>query len=143
MSHVTEGVRRAEKAGLPAVIQDFIRQHHGRGRAKYFYITACRLAGEGKSVDPAPFSYPGPNPSSVEASIVMMADSVEAASRSLKEHTPKAITELVERIIDSQVAEGLHNDSQLSFRDVSLIKAAFVKRLETMYHTRVAYPDAK
>lgn len=143
VSHVTEGVRRAEKAGLPAVIQDFIRQHHGRGRAKYFYITACRLAGEGKSVDPAPFSYPGPNPSSVEASIVMMADSVEAASRSLKEHTPKAITELVERIIDSQVAEGLHNDSQLSFRDVSLIKAAFVKRLETMYHTRVAYPDAK
>lgn len=139
--HVADGLRRAEKAHLPGVIRDFIREHHGRGRAKYFYFTACQKAGD-TPVDPTPYTYPGPNPRSVETSILMMADSVEAASRSLAEHTPQAITALVDKIIDGQIADGLHNDSQLSFRDVSLIKAAFIKRLKTMYHSRIAYPDA-
>lgn len=142
VSHVTEGLKIAEKAGLPMMIREFIREHHGRGRAKYFYIMACKQAPEGETPDPTQYTYPGPNPRSVETSILMMADSVEAASRSMKEHTPQAITELVDKIIDGQIKDGLHNDSQLSFRDVGLIKKAFVKRLSTIYHSRIEYPDA-
>lgn len=140
IQHVTDGVKRAMKAGLPNMLIDFIREHHGKGKAKYFYFTYCN-AHPGEEVDAAPFTYPGPNPHSRETSLLMMADSVEAASRSLKEHTPQAISELVNKIIDSQIAEGLHNDSSLSFRDVELIKAAFVKRLTTIYHSRIQYPD--
>ncbi|MBP3589317.1 MAG: HDIG domain-containing protein, partial [Muribaculaceae bacterium] len=143
-SHVSDGLRLADKAGLPAVVRDFISQHHGRGLAKYFYITACRNAEEtgAGSVDKADFAYPGPNPQSREASLLMMADSVEAASRSLPDYTDKSITDLVNRIIDTQIADGLHNESTLSFRDVPAIKEAFVKRLKTMYHARVPYPEA-
>ena len=141
IGHVTEGLRRASAAKLPAVIRDFISQHHGAGTAKYFYITACRNNPD-QTVDPAPFTYPGPNPQTREASVLMMADAVEAASRSLQEHTPEAISTLVNRIIDGQIAEGLHNDSPISFRDVSTIKDAFTKRLTTMYHSRIAYPTA-
>ena len=93
--------------------------------------------------DPSLFSYPGPNPQSIETSILMMADAVEAASRSLREYTPEAITELVNRIIDTQIAEGLHSESPISFRDVATIKETFIQRLRTIYHSRVAYPDKK
>ena len=143
-SHVTDGLRIAEKAGLPSVVRDFIAQHHGRGMAKYFYIMACknaRDAGE-PAADAAPFTYAGPNPLTRETSVLMMADSVEAASRSLREYTTESITELVNRIIDSQIADGLHDESTLSFRDVPAIKQAFIKRLKTMYHARVSYPPA-
>ncbi|MBO5053817.1 MAG: HDIG domain-containing protein [Muribaculaceae bacterium] len=140
ISHVSEGLKRAEKAGLPAVIRDFIAQHHGKGQAKYFYYTYCKQHPD-ENVDPAPFTYPGPNPLTREASVLMMADAVEAASRSLKEHTPEAIKSLVDKIIDSQIADGLHNDSALSFRDVSTIKDTFTRRLMTMYHSRISYPD--
>lgn len=140
ISHVTEGLKRADKAGLPSVIKDFIAQHHGAGKAKYFYFTYCKQHPDEK-IDPAPFTYPGPNPSSREASVLMMADSVEAASRSLSEHTPQAIRQLVDKIIDSQIADGLHNDSSLSFRDVRTIKDAFTRRLMTIYHSRISYPE--
>lgn len=141
-AHVSDGLRMAEKAGLPEVLRDFISQHHGRGTAKYFYMKACRAA-EADGTAPADrsrYSYPGPNPLTRETSLLMMADSVEAASRSLTEYTDQSITELVNRIIDSQIADGLHNESTLSFRDVPAIKDAFIKRLKTMYHARVAYP---
>lgn len=141
IQHVTDGVTRADKAGLPSVIKDFIREHHGAGTTRYFYYTYCN-AHPGEEVDPAPFTYPGPNPRSRETSLLMMADSVEAASRSLKEHTREAITSLVNKIIDGQIADGLHNDSSLSFRDVKMIKEEFVRRLMTMYHSRVAYPES-
>ena len=141
VNHVSDGLRMADKSGLPDVIQSFIREHHGAGMAKYFYITYCRQHPD-EEVDKAPFSYPGPNPQSRETSVLMMADAVEAASRSLKEHTREAITELVDRIIDSQIAEGLHNESALEFRDVAKIKEAFIKRLMTIYHSRIAYPTA-
>lgn len=141
VNHVSDGLRMADKAGLPDVIQSFIREHHGAGMAKYFYITYCRQHPD-EEVDKAPFSYPGPNPQSRETSVLMMADAVEAASRSLKEHTREAIIELVDRIIDSQIAEGLHNESALEFRDVAKIKEAFIKRLMTIYHSRIAYPTA-
>lgn len=142
VGHVTDGLRRAEKAGLPVVLRDFITQHHGHGQAKYFYITACNQAADGK-VDPEPYTYPGSNPTSRETSVLMMADAVEAASRSLTEHTPDAIRSLVDHIIDDQIKAGLHNSSPLAFRDVERIKRAFVKRLSTIYHSRIAYPTAK
>ncbi|MDE6396023.1 MAG: HDIG domain-containing protein, partial [Muribaculaceae bacterium] len=140
INHVTDGLRRAEKAGLPPVLRDFISEHHGAGQAKYFYYTYCKEHPDEK-VDPKPFTYPGPNPRTRETSVLMMADAVEAASRSLREHTPKAISDLVNKIIDGQIADGLHADSPLSFHDVKTIKESFIKRLMTMYHSRISYPD--
>lgn len=143
INHVTDGLKMANKESLPEVILDFIREHHGAGQAKYFYLTACNRAAEGEAPDPADYTYPGPNPRSRETSLLMMADAVEAASRSLKDYTKESITTLVDKIINGQIAEGLHNNSSLEFSDVPLIKKAFVKRLMTMYHTRIAYPPKK
>ncbi|MDE6098132.1 MAG: HDIG domain-containing protein [Muribaculaceae bacterium] len=141
IAHVTDGVKLADKNGLPDVIKNFIREHHGRGLAKYFYFTECNRHPETKT-DPAPYTYPGPDPQSKETSVLMMADAVEAASRSLKEHTPEAIRDLVNRIIDGQIADGLHNQSTLEFKDIAPIKQAFIKRLGTIYHSRISYPAA-
>lgn len=140
IDHVTEGVRMAEKHGLPEIIIDFIREHHGCGKAKYFYFTHCQANPDHTPDDEKDFTYPGPNPRSRETSVLMMADAVEAASRSLKEYTRESIVELVNRLVDAQIAEGLHADSTLCLRDIKAIKEAFIRRLQTMYHTRVAYP---
>lgn len=140
--HVNEGLALAEKAKLPTVIRRFISEHHGAGKARYFYTTYCN-AHPDEEVDPANFTYPGPNPQSKETSLLMMADSVEAASRSMTSHSPEAISALVNKIIDSQIAEGLHNESPISFRDVSTIKDVFAQRLRTMYHSRISYPELK
>jgi hypothetical protein len=142
INHVTDGLKKAEKMGLPSVIKAFITEHHGSGKAKYFYNTYCN-AHPGEEVDASLFTYPGPNPQTKETSLLMMADAVEAASRSLKEPTTEAITELVNRLIDTQIKEGLHNESPLSFRDVAKIKEAFIERLRTMYHARISYPEMK
>lgn len=141
INHVKHGVKLAEREKLPSVIIDFITQHHGKGRAKYFYNTACNK--NGTEVDPAPFTYPGPNPQTKETSIMMMADAVEAASRSLSEHTDETLRNLVNRIIDSQIADGLLNDSPLSFKDINTIKETFIGRLKIIYHTRIKYPELK
>lgn len=140
IDHIKEGLKRADKANLPQVIRDMISEHHGEGKAKYFYITECKNKGE-ENVDARDFTYPGPNPKTLESSLIMMADAVEAASRSLSEHTPETVTQLVNRLIDGQIADGLHSESPLSFRDVSLIKQTFINRLLTMYHSRIAYPS--
>ncbi len=142
ISHVTKGLSMASKAKLPQVIKDFISQHHGRGLTRYFFTTECNNH-PGESVDPAPFTYPGPDPQSRETAILMMADAVEAASRSLKDYSPQAIDELVDRIIDSQMKEGRFNESPISFKDIGIIKNTFKKRLATIYHSRVAYPELK
>lgn len=141
INHVADGIRRADKAGLPSIIKDFIREHHGKGKAKYFYYTYCKMHLE-DNVDPKPFTYPGPDPQSRETAVLMMADAVEAASRSLREHTPEAISELVNKIIDAQIADGRFDESPLAFRDIGIIKEAFIKRLKTIYHSRIVYPDA-
>lgn len=140
IDHVSEGVRMAEKHGIPSIIIDFIREHHGCGKAKYFYFTHCQANPDHTPEDEKDFTYPGPNPRSRETSVLMMADAVEAASRSLKEYTRESIVELVNRLVDAQIAEGLHADSTLCLRDIKAIKEAFCRRLQTMYHTRVAYP---
>lgn len=141
INHVNDGLRAADKAGLPAVIKDFISEHHGAGMAKYFYFQAAKALPEGERPDPMPYTYPGPNPRSRETSLLMMADAVEAASRSLKDYSRESITALVDKIINTQIADGLHDNSTLEFRDLRLIKEAFIKRLMTIYHTRIAYPD--
>lgn len=142
ISHVTEGVAMAQKAKLPSVIKDFILEHHGKGLTRYFYNTVVN-ANPGKYIDPAPYTYPGPNPRSRETAILMMADAVEAASRSLKEYTTKSISDLVDKIIDTQVSDGMFRQSPISFSDIEEIKDVFKRRLGTIYHSRVAYPERR
>lgn len=142
ISHVTAGLSIAQKAKLPAVIRDFISEHHGRSVTRYFYNTAVNENPD-KEIDRSKFTYPGPNPRSKETTILMMADSVEAASRSLKDYSSKSINDLVDRIIDTQEADGLYKDSPISFRDVETIRDTFKKRLATIYHSRVVYPELK
>ncbi|WP_455628860.1 HD family phosphohydrolase [Parabacteroides chinchillae] len=142
ISHITEGVKIAEKAGLPKAVINFIRTHHGRGKAKYFY-NSFKNQYPDKEIDEEAFTYPGPNPFSKETAVLMMADSVEAASRSLKEHTEEGIQQLVNKIIDSQIADGLLRNTPLTYKDVETIKNVFVEKLKIMYHTRISYPDLK
>lgn len=142
INHVTDGVRIAEKALLPKAVVDFIRTHHGLGKAKYFY-NSFKNQYPDKEIDEAVFTYPGPNPFTKETAVLMMADSVEAASRSLKEHTEEGIKQLVDKIIDGQIADGLLKSAPLTFRDVEMVKNVFVDKLKTMFHTRISYPDLK
>lgn len=141
--HVTDGVALASKAKLPAVIKDFILQHHGKGVTKYFYNTAVNESDGAVPVDKTKFMYPGPNPQSRETAILMMADAIEAASRSLKDFTQDSIYGLVDRIIDGQIQDGMFEESPLSFKDINIIKSTFKKRLGNIYHSRVAYPEIK
>lgn len=142
ISHVTEGMKIAEKIGLPKAVTNFIRTHHGNGKAKYFYNSYKNKYPDAE-IDEALFTYPGPNPFTKETAVLMMADSVEAASRSLKEHTEESIRQLVCKIIDSQIADGLLNNAPLTFKDIEAIKSVFVDKLKTMFHTRISYPDLK
>lgn len=140
ISHVTDGLAIASKEKLPQVIKDFITEHHGKGVTKYFYNTAVNESEDG-IVDKSLYQYPGPNPRSKETTILMMADAVEAASRSLKDYRPQTINALVDKIIDSQMADGMYNDSPINFRDINIIKDTFKKRLATIYHSRIEYPE--
>jgi putative nucleotidyltransferase with HDIG domain len=142
INHITDGVQIAEKASLPKSIIHFIRTHHGKGKAKYFY-NSYKNQNPDTEIDESIFTYPGPNPFSKETAILMMADAVEAASRSLKEHTEDSIQQLVVRIIDGQIADGLMKNAPLTFKDVETIKSVFVEKLKIMYHTRISYPDLK
>lgn len=140
VAHVSEGAALANKHKLPAMVKSFIMQHHGKGMAKYFYTTAVNNNPD-KVIDKSDFSYPGPNPQTVETSILMMADAVEAASRSLTDYSPESINRLVENIINGQIADGMFKESPISFHDVEVIKKVFKQRLATIYHTRVRYPE--
>lgn len=142
ISHVTKGVELADKHRLPKVIKDFILTHHGASMVRYFYVQAVNKYGE-ENVDKAKFTYPGPNPFTREQAILMMSDAVEASSRSLKEYTTEAITELVNRIIDGQVGNGAFVNCPITFRDISEAKQTFIDSLQVIYHTRVSYPEIK
>lgn len=142
ISHVTKGVELADKHRLPKVIKDFILTHHGASMVRYFYVQAVNKYGE-ENVDKAKFTYPGPNPFTREQAILMMSDAVEASSRSLKEYTTETITELVNRIIDGQVANGAFVNCPITFRDISEAKQTFIDSLQVIYHTRVSYPEIK
>ena len=139
ISHVTEGLKLAEKFNLPGIIKDFISTHHGTGLTKYFYINYCNEHPD-EQVDKEMFQYPGPNPFTREHAILMMADTVEAASRSLKEYTEESISTLTNKLIDSQVADGFFRECPITFRDIALAKSVLIERLKSIYHTRISYP---
>ncbi len=142
ISHVTEGIKLADKYNLPSVIKEFISTHHGQGKAKYFYIK-YKNEHPNDSVDDLLFTYPGPNPFTKEQAILMMADTVEAASRSLPDYTEKTIRDLVNRLIDAQVAEGYFKECPITFRDIAYAKTVLIEKLKTIYHTRLSYPELK
>ena len=142
ISHITDGIRLADKHQLPKVIKDFIRTHHGAGVAKYFYIS-YKNEHPNEEVDITKFSYPGPNPFTKEQAILMMADAVEAASRSLSEYTEESINTLIDKIVDGQVSEGYFRECPITFRDIAQVKALFKEKLKTVYHTRITYPELK
>jgi hypothetical protein len=138
--HVEKGLELAEKYGLPESIKGFISSHHGKGVARYFYIKYNQEHPD-EGADPQAFSYPGPNPYSKETAILMMADAVEAASRSLSEYTEESIGDLVDKIIDTQVKEGYFQDCPISWQEINRVKETFKEKLRTMYHTRISYPE--
>lgn len=140
ISHVTEGLRLADKHGLPSIIKDFINTHHGTGKAKFFYIT-YKNEHPDDPVDDALFTYPGADPFTREQAILMMADTVEAASRSLKEYTEESISGLVNRLIDQQVSDGFFNYCPITFHDIAVAKQVLTERLKSIYHTRTSYPE--
>ena len=142
INHITDGIKLAEKHQLPKVIKDFIRTHHGKGVAKYFYIS-YKNEHPDEEIDIEKFSYPGPNPFTKEQAILMMADAVEAASRSLSEYTEESIGTLIEKIIDGQVSEGYFKECPITFKDIATVKALFKEKLKTVYHTRITYPELK
>ncbi len=142
ISHVTEGIKLAEKYDLPDIIKAFISTHHGQGKTRYFYVQYKNAHPDDK-VDDLLFTYPGPNPTTKEQAILMMADTVEAASRSLPDYTEKSIRELVNKLIDAQVAEGYFKECPITFRDIAYAKTVLIEKLKTIYHTRVSYPELK
>ena len=140
ISHVTEGIKMAEKYDIPSNIKNFILTHHGKGIAKYFYIKYKNEHPE-EDVDPTPFTYPGPNPFTREQAILMMADTVEAASRSLPEYTEESISTLVNKLIDTQVSDGFFRECPITFRDIAQAKMVLIEKLMSIYHTRIKYPE--
>lgn len=138
--HVADGVALAKKYGLPEKIQEFIKTHHGKSKTKYFYYTMKNKYPD-REIDESKFTYPGPLPTSKEMAILVMCDSVEAASRSLKEYTDKSINDLVEKIISDQVKEGVFEETPITFKEINTIKTLLKEKLKTIYHTRIIYPE--
>ena len=140
ISHVTEGLKLADKYNLPEVIKSFIATHHGQGKAKFFYVK-WKNEHPDEEVDDLLFTYPGPNPFTKEQAILMMADAIEAASRSLPDYTEQTIRQLVNRIIDGMVQEGFFRECPITFRDIVYSKTVLIEKLKTIYHTRISYPE--
>lgn len=140
ISHINDGIEKAKENGVPDVLRNFILTHHGNGLTKYFYNT-YKNEHPDEEIDDTPFRYPGPNPFSKEQAILMMADAVEAASRSLQQYNETTITNLVNKIIDSQVAEGFFNECPITFKDIATAKRVLIERLGAIYHPRIQYPE--
>jgi cyclic-di-AMP phosphodiesterase PgpH len=140
ISHVNIGVEMAKKAKLPESVVDFIRTHHGVGKTQFFYRSYINN-NPGKSVDEKQFTYPGPTPRNIENAILMMADSIEAAARSMEIYDAESISKLVNNIIDAQLKEGQFDNVDITLRKISQAKQVFVKKLMSIYHARIAYPE--
>ncbi len=139
LGHVEKGVEMAKKFNLPEPIIDFIRTHHGTTTVQYFYRSYIKKYPE-QDVDVKNFSYPGPKPSSKEMAVLMMADSVEAASRSLTDYSQESISGLVEKIISRQLEDNQFEDAPVTYKDISAVKEVFKTRLKNIYHARISYP---
>ncbi|MGF7141147.1 HD family phosphohydrolase [Roseimarinus sediminis] len=142
VSHVFDGVALAKKHKIPESIIDFIKMHHGRSVVKYFYLKYKEEHPDEK-VNPEDFMYPGPNPTSRETAVVMLADGVEAATRSLPVKNAESIEKLVNQMIDSKVQNHELDDAPITFRDIKEIKKIFIEKLNTIYHIRIQYPEEK
>jgi len=141
-SHVKEGLEMGREHGLPEQVLKFIPMHHGTARIEYFYRKAIRRAeGENPDIPESEFRYPGPKPDSKETGILMLADSIEAASRSLDDPSPRRLENLIDLIFRERIDDGQLDDTDLTFRDLRLIKDTFLKMLLGIYHVRVKYPD--
>lgn len=139
IAHVEKGVELANAYHLPEVIVNFIRTHHGRSKVKYFY-NSFKNKFPDKEIDEKDFTYPGPDPVTKECAVVMMADAVEAASRTLEIKTEENIKKLVSDIIDMQLKDGRFANADISFKDISIIKNIFTEQLSNIYHSRITYP---
>jgi putative nucleotidyltransferase with HDIG domain len=140
IDHIVGGVEKAKKLKLPEQIIDFIRTHHGTRRTEYFYTLAKRDNLE-EEVDESIYIYPGPEPFSKETAVLMMADTVEAASRTLKVPDEESIRNLVENIINKQIESKQYDNADITFRDIKTIKKVFIKKLMNIYHLRIEYPE--
>ena len=140
IQHVIDGIEICRKYHIPEQIIDFVRTHHGTRRTEYFYQMALRESVDPTEVDEMDFRYHGPIPFTKETAVLMMADSVEAASRSLVDKTEEAINKLVDNIVDTQMKDGQFDNANLTFRDIATIKKVFKKKLKNIYHVRIAYP---
>ena len=140
INHVKDGVEIAKKSHLPEQIINFITTHHGKSVTKYFYNSYANANPE-KTPNLAAYTYPGPLPNSKETAILMMADAVEARSRTLGIYTEESINDAVEKMIDAQIADGQFKDAPISFRDVETVKSVFKLKIKNIYHTRIVYPE--
>lgn len=140
IEHVANGVKIAEEANLPVAIIDFIRTHHGRNVARYFYVKYQNEHPD-EVVDKELFTYPGPNPYTLEQAILMMADTCEAASHSLREYSEETLAALVNKLIDQLVADGCFRECKITFYDIATAKLVLIDKLKAIYHTRVKYPS--
>lgn len=143
ISHVKDGVDLAQKYRLPERIQDFIREHHGHSLVKYFYVQAQRQAATPDAVNEADFRYPGPNPRSKETSLLLLADTCEAAVRAVRPGSREDMATLVNRLIEERILSGELNESALTFADLQTVKEVFLQVLQGVHHPRIVYPDAK
>lgn len=139
ISHVTNGIKLAHRYKIPEPIIDFIRTHHGTSKTKFFYNKELNEH-PNSHIDESLYTYPGPKPFSRETAVLMMVDSVEAASRSLKEHSEKSLSNLVDGIIDSQIQDNQFSNANITFEDVENIKQFLKKKLQSIYHVRIEYP---
>lgn len=142
LNHVKEGIELAKRHKLNPQIIDFIPQHHGTGLIHYFYQRALEDA-QDETIEEGTFRYPGPKPQSRETAVVLLADSVEGAVRSLGDPTPNKIDEVVRKVINNKFIDGQLDECTLTLRDIDLISSTFVRILSAMYHSRVKYPEKK
>lgn len=139
-SHPRDGVELAARYGLPHQIQEIIREHHGTTPTMYFYHKAVQQAENGETVELDDYRYPGPKPSSREAALIMLADSVEAGARTLEEHTQERLDEFVQQVVNTKLEDGQFDNCELTLRDIGIVTAEFRKVLGGIYHERVVYP---
>ncbi len=141
--HVTEGIALAEEANLPDALVRFIPEHHGTQEISFFYERAKKGLGEGGELDPEEYCYPGPRPQSRETAIVMLADSVESAARSLQDPTTERLKDLIDSIVDDKIRQGQLDEAPLTLREMGQIRDQFLKVLGGVYHTRIDYPQTR
>ena len=139
--HVEEGAALAKKYNLPQIVQDFITSHHGHSQTGYFYMQYCNQGGDPAAV--ADFTYQGTLPTTKEQVVVMMADAVEAASRSLKDYSKESISDLVDKILSQRISDSQLAQADITIKEINIVKAVFKKHLQAIYHARIAYPDKK